>query len=128
MWNPVMRNNCTNLQSSRDERQATALAMLRAFVAALTCRAGHSLGGVCGYFDAHIVTSGHGSVVHRVNASAHDHMGGDSLVVGCPPLALWVAGSSLVRVWSLDGGRGIDPGIEARNWVTGYSGGGQRFR
>ena len=71
---PRDEENCTILQPSRDERQATALAMLRAFVAALTCRAGHSLGGVCGYFDAHIVTSGHSSVVHRVNASAHDHM------------------------------------------------------
>ena len=42
-------------------------------------------------------------------------LGGDSLVVGCPPLALWVAGSSLVRVWSLDEGRGIDPSNEARD-------------
>ena len=41
---PRDEENCTILQPSRDERQATALAMLRAFVAALTCRAGHSLG------------------------------------------------------------------------------------
>ena len=54
--------------------------------------------------------------------------GGDSFVVGCPPLALWVAGSSLVRIWSLDGGRGIVHCYKARDWVTGYSGGGRRLR
>ena len=49
-------------------------------------------------------------------------------MVGSPPSALWVAGSSLAKVCSLDGGRRIDLRNEARDWVTGYSGGGRRFR
>ena len=48
--------------------------------------------------------------------------GGDSSVVGYPPSALWVAGSSLARVSSLDGSRRIDPGHEDLNWVTAASG------
>ena len=89
-----------------------------------------------GHFPPQILES-HGAKVIGIGGvfvivAFHPHVtcagGGNSSVVGYPPLALWVAGSSLAVVRSVDGGRGIDPGNETRDKVIGYSSGGWRFR
>ena len=53
---------------------------------------------------------------------------GYNSVVEYPLTTLWVAGSSLVMVRSLNGGRLIDLCNETRDWVTGCSDGGQKFK